>query len=299
MLYGDEDPETIIGQVIEVPDDFRVDFENDLDGSIRDIAGISTLTVDQYIRNFSKVMSAVERSEEDPHRRHPYTTEVTNFEDGHKLYRKVYLTTDPQTNNPKLRYGDGKPRVVHIDLSQGKQDATGLAVGHITDMVKVQRRMPDGRIQEEYAPEIFYDLMLRIEAPKDGEIFFPNVRDVIYALIEDGMDIQLVTMDTWQSVETQQQLRKKGIAAEPLSIDKTTDPYDFLKQAFYEDRVNMYRYEPAMQELRRLEHDRVKNKIDHPMGGSKDVSDAMAGVAYTLTRFSGRLFRPKADVQVF
>lgn len=292
ILTGEEDPETVVGQVIEVPEDFLMDFEKDLDGSIRDVAGIATLTVDQYIKNFSKVIECI-----DDDRKHAYTSESTTLRDGHKLYRKAYLKPDEE-GKPILRLNPEAIRVAHIDPSL-RRDSTGLAVGHIEDMVKVLRRREDGSTTEEWAPKIVYDLLLEIKPPKGGEIDFASVRDVIYGLKKDGMDIQVVTMDTWQSAEPLQQFRKRGYMTDHLSVDRTNDPYDTLKQAFYEGRVNMYRYPPVLSELRRLEIDRQKNKIDHPDNGSKDISDAMAGVAYMLTQYSGRLVKPTVGVTVY
>jgi hypothetical protein len=45
----------------------------------------------------------------------------------------------------------------------------------------------------------------------------------------------------------------------------------------------MYQYKPARDELQALQRDNVKNKVDHPQKGSKDVSDAVAGVVFSLT----------------
>jgi len=36
-------------------------------------------------------------------------------------------------------------------------------------------------------------------------------------------------------------------------------------------------------ELRKLQRDRIRNKVDHPRGGSKDVADALAAVVFSLT----------------
>ena len=94
----------------------------------------------------------------------------------------------------------------------------------------------------------------------------------------------LVTMDTWQSVDSLQQLKQKGYAAEHLSVDTKMDPYDNLKSAFYEDRIDIYNYPKLFKELRQLEKDEKKKKIDHPPKGSKDIADALAGCLYTLAK---------------
>ena len=66
------------------------------------------------------------------------------------------------------------------------------------------------------------------------------------------------------------------------------DAYDTLKTAIYENRINYYGYEPVLEELRNVQRDNLKGKVDHPQGMSKDVADALAGIVYTLsTRYHG------------
>ena len=294
ILTGKEPPDSIVGQIIEVPEDFKRDFEADTEGSIRDIAGIATLTVDQFIKDFPKVIDCIDRT-----RHHPFTNESTTLADGHMLRRRAYLERNPEDEESvRLIYGPGKPRVAHIDPSLSG-DSTGVAVGHIADLVKVVRKQEDGSVREEWAPKIHYDLLLRVVPPTGGEIQLDRVRDIIYTLIGDGMPIRYVTMDQYQSAESRQQFRRRGIMSDLLSVDREMGPYEMLKAAFYERRVSMYYYEPALNELRQLEHDRTKNKVDHPDVGSKDVSDAMAGVAYVLTEYAAKFYKPSVKVSTF
>jgi hypothetical protein len=67
------------------------------------------------------------------------------------------------------------------------------------------------------------------------------------------------------------------------SMDTDTGPYDLLKQAFYDGRVKCPKHDKALKECLTIEFDAKHQKIDHPPQGSKDVSDAMAGVAFGLT----------------
>jgi hypothetical protein len=57
-----------------------------------------------------------------------------------------------------------------------------------------------------------------------------------------------------------------------------------LRAAIYTDRVNAPIHELAQRELTRLEINPKDMTVDHPPSGSKDVADAMAGVAYGLTQ---------------
>lgn len=80
-----------------------------------------------------------------------------------------------------------------------------------------------------------------------------------------GYNIKLVTLDGYQSTDLMQILKKKGIRADYLSVDRTIDPYNILKEAFYEKRIDIPFVEELDRELRRLEL--VKGvKVDHPPG---------------------------------
>jgi hypothetical protein len=54
--------------------------------------------------------------------------------------------------------------------------------------------------------------------------------------------------------------------------------------ALYEERLRFYHYSPVLEELQRLEWNPLKNKVDHPPHGSKDVADALAGCVFTLSQ---------------
>ncbi len=168
--------------------------------------------------------------------------------------------------------GDNRIRNIHIDLAL-KKDSCGLTMACLGDDVDTK----EGRFAS-----VYVDLMLKIDAPPDGEISFEEVRQVIYRLQERGFSIGKVTYDGWQSTDSIQILKGKGIKAEILSVDRTLEPYDTLKSLLHSSRLDYYRYEPLTKEYKRLELIKGK-KVDHPLGGSKDVSDSLAGVVASLT----------------
>ena len=97
------------------------------------------------------------------------------------------------------------------------------------------------------------------------------------------MNIRWVTFDTFQSTDSLQILRQAGFIVGYQSMDKTPNPYTVTKYAMYDKRVNMPYHSVVERELVSLERDVKKNKIDHPPTGSKDVSDALAGVVFGCT----------------
>lgn len=271
--------------LIEVPTAYRKNFENNPEKALRDLAGIPPAADSPFISLTDRIDECVERWEES--HADPETGDVP-----------VPVGTDvirPQIA-PWLRATDSLPRAIHIDIAiSAEGDALGLAMGHVPRLVEVD---------DELKPYIVFDFLMRVKAAPGTEIILGDIRHIIYDLKEERkFRIKKVTMDGFQSTDTRQQLRKRRIPSEYLSVDRTLTPYYDLKEAIYERRVEFPRYmtylnrgdvnqvEIAVKELRELSEQ--GGKVDHPSKGSKDVADGMAGVAYTLMgdRQYGRVAR--------
>lgn len=87
------------------------------------------------------------------------------------------------------------------------------------------------------------------------------------------------------SVDSVQTLRSAGINADFLSIDRNPEAYYTMKAAILDKRLDYYNYKPFIEEAQSLEELKGK-KIDHPRSGSKDVSDAVAGVCFHTAKGS-------------
>jgi hypothetical protein len=262
--------------IIDVPVDFRSDFETDLEGAIRDLAGVATVTVSPYIQRRTKIIDAIRKDLVHPFSVESYDPSQPGYFHWHRMVR-----INPQEGVSRPIVSPYAPRHIHIDPSS-TGDATGFAMGHVAGWKEIVRRDDDGNQYPERAPEIVMDVLLQIVPPAGGEIILGDVRKLVYQLSKHGYMITCVSIDSWNSVEAIQKLSQRGFNAMQLSVDRTLGPYDMLKSALYEDRLFYYDYPPLLQELRELEHDRHKRKIDHPLRGSKDVADAVAGVVWTL-----------------
>lgn len=279
-------------RIIDVPIEYIEDFQRDLELAIRDIAGIATHAISAYIHRLEKIEDAVTRYDHLTEHRaigHPCTTDEYTMNKGDfdfmwgrlcsKGKRRLKGGHEEWVWRPKN--APGKPRHIHIDTSLSG-DSTGFVMGYVDRQVEVTRRNEQGEEYSDLAPFIVIDLLLRVNPPDGDQIFLPDVRRMIYELQEHGFHIGGMTCDSYQSAEMIQQMKSRGVKAEVLSVDRTTDPYDSLKSALYEDRIAFYEYEPLIAELKTLEYDSVKRKVDHPVAGSKDVADALAGVVYGL-----------------
>jgi hypothetical protein len=270
--------------VIDVPVEYRVDFENDLENAIRDVAGVETVSISPFIQQRDKIVPCI-----DPNRSHPFSVQHWVQTDGGKfIWTKLARQVETREGAQIIRewqplYYPGYARHVHIDPSLNN-DSTGIAVGCVTGFKNVMRRDPETKEQYvERAPDIWVDFMLRVNPPIGGEIDYGLVRSLVYQMQAKGFSIGMVTMDQFNSAESLQKFSKKGLTVERISVDKPMDAYELLKNALYEGRLSFYNYQPLLEELGWIQKDSVRNKVDHPMGKSKDVADALAGIVFSLT----------------
>ena len=270
--------------ILEVPTEFKSDFENDLDKSINDIGGVSTVSISPFIQQRDKIEKCV-----DPNRKHPFQVdEWDQTKPGtfiwDRLAKRVQMRDGAEVfEGWQPLYYPQYTRHVHIDMSLNT-DCTGICIGCIVGYHQVERtNVETGEKYTEPSPVIWVDLMLRIRPPVGGEIDHGLVRGLVYQMQTHGFTIGLVTMDQAHGATNLQKFLKKGISVERLSVDRPIDAYETLKSAVYEGRINMYKYEPILDELRKLQKDNLKNKVDHPRGGKKDVADALAGIVFSLT----------------
>lgn len=270
--------------IIEIPLSYKSSFENNPEKALRDLAGIPPNAESPFISLVDRIDEATERWNES-HLGVDGTVPVP-----------VNQSSDDPRISKALTADNSIKRVGHLDIAvSANGDALGFALGHVSRLVEVD---------EELKPYITFDLLLRIKAAPGTEVIIGDVRRMIYELIsEKRYKIAKVTMDGFQSTDTMQQLRKRKIGVDYLSVDKQLAPYYDLREAIYERRIEWPKYmtylnkgdvgqvEIANKELRELSE--KGHKVDHPSGGSKDVADCMAGVAFTL--MGDRRFRRVAQ----
>ncbi len=97
-----------------------------------------------------------------------------------------------------------------------------------------------------------------------------------------------MSYDGWQSLNSQQQLRRHGFRTAQFRLDRDTKGHDTLQELVDTDRLGFYRYEPLIREGKQLTLVHGK-RVDHPKGASKDVIDAVAGACYFALGRGGRL----------
>lgn len=244
-----------------VPEDYRREFERDIYDALREIAGVATMSQHPFIANREAVDACMRTG-----RRSIFSAEFTDFDQ----YPVGYY--------PNRMNDLHQPRFAHVDLGL-TGDSAGVALGYIQEFVEVDR---NGVF--ETLPLIVIDGVLEVKPPRGGEIKFYKIREMFYKLREQGIDIKWITYDSWQSVDSLQLLHHQGFTTGTVSLDKDTRGYEFTKSAIYDHRLHMPHHVKTQSELLALEEVREKTrvKIDHPPRGSKDCSDALAGVVRGL-----------------
>ena len=252
--------------LLDIPVEFRKDFESDIDEAIRDFAGRPTLTIRPFIRYRHKVVEALSRGAEFGIE-HPFSQTETTLQDGATFLmdklRIPKLRKDIETAKgaekarleAELSRLRSKPRFVHCDLSFSS-DSTGIAMGYVDGFKYVTLRNEEGKEFSVMMPVIVIEFMLKINPPKGGEIQLADVRSLIYELRSYGYPIRKVTFDSFQSKDSMQQFATAGIESGHVSADANPQVYNSYKEALYEDRLITYHYEPLLQETIRLEKTR-------------------------------------------
>lgn len=280
--------------LVDVPVEFRPQFEKDLEGGIKDTAGISVISVAPFINRREKLISAIDTT-----RSHPFTTESLDpSEPGQFIWEQ--MVTSARVRQPDGSYAEVRQpklnpnaiRHVHFDPAI-RWDSFGVCVAHIGGWTDVTRLDNDNKQFKERAPIYVVDFVLQITPPIGGEIILATARDLIYAMSKEGYPISKISIDG-QNKDALQILSSKGYKTEYISVDKTMEPYENLKAALYEDRIRYYRYEPLLKELRTIQ--RVikggKQKVEHLSTTSKDIADALAGCLYTLSQSANHAGMP-------
>jgi len=273
-------------EILDVPEEHKKDFQQDCEQSLRDIGGRATHGLSPFIRDRSVLYACIDKTMEHPFTRKTITIStkddfnISDYFIPEKMMR-IHSSHYVMLRNPLA------PRFFHLDLAL-TADCAGFCLGHVSGMTRKRIQRSDGTFYDDIVPEIVIDFFLQIAPPakQRAEIDLSKIRSFILDLKDMGVPIIKGSADGWNSPDTCQIMDKAGVPMVTQSVDKYDAPYMSLRTAIYENRIYYYEYEPFMGEMRNLERDADTSKIDHPKWnedgspGSKDVSDAAAGVVH-------------------
>ena len=164
-----------------------------------------------------------------------------------------------------------KEYFIHVDLAQ-KHDHCAVAMSHVSKWVNV--KVTDTYSQP--APIVEVDAVRYWTPTPDKSVDFTEVKDYILSLRTRGFKIRICTFDRWNSHDMMQQLKQYGINTEILSVAKKH--YDDMAMVVLEERLSGPAIPLLVDELLQLKI--MRDKVDHPRKGSKDLADAVCGSIY-------------------
>jgi len=262
--------------LLDVPMGYYESAIDDIDVFLTESAGISTSSSNRYISG-PRIAAVKKVNVNNAFRKDEI--EVGNGKEDNAQYWDFF---DIEKIDPRLKY---KPLYIHMDMSVSG-DKTGIAGVFIAGKKPPTEGQPASK-------DLLYSLgfSVSVKAPKGHQISFEKNRQFIYWLREQGFNIKGISTDTYQSVDTGQQLGAKGFNYSVISVDRVDSdrickPYQYFRSTIYEERIELYDSQLLTDELIGLERDNNSGKIDHSQAGinSKDMADAVCGAIWNASQ---------------
>lgn len=264
-------------RILDVPIDLKPDFIEDIDRALCDYAGISSSDLSTYI-------SGVRFAEcKDKGYSNPFIKdiiEVGNSPSDTAQYKDFF---DLKRVPSSLK---AKPLFIHLDMSISG-DKTGIAGVWIKGKKKSTG-------EQEAQKDLVYQLAfsVSVKAPRGYQVSFEKNRNFIRWLRDQSFNIKLITSDTFQSYDLQQQLKAEHFNTDILSVDRVGSdrvcvPYQHFRSVIYEKRLVVYdKCNLLTNEIVALERNNNTGKVDHPDSGSKDQADSVCAAVYDASKFA-------------
>ena len=264
-------------KILSVPVEFRADFLDDIDRALCDFAGISSSEITKYISGTA--VTDIKNT----NMSNPFSRDIIEVGNGKDDTTQYYDFFDMQKVPKEML---SKPLFIHLDMSVSG-DMTGIAG------VWIRGKKPS--VDElSQSNDLFYKLAfsVSIKAPKGRQVSFQKNKNFIYWLKERGFKIKGISTDSFQSVETGQDLTAKGYNYKQISVDRVETstnicrPYQYFRTTIYEKRLEIYESRTLIDEITDLERNINTGKIDHPDGGRKDACDAVCGAIFHASQYA-------------
>jgi hypothetical protein len=270
-----------------IPIEYKDDFDKYPEESKAKLACIPPAVEDAFIRFQDRIFQCVV-----PGRTPLFTTHDTPIEhrievDGkeeikHYVGKLVDWMRDKSL--PTLK----QKRVIHVDGGLVK-DSAALVLAH-GEPHEIKMYNPEGKMETAYVNKVVVDAIIvwTPDQEKRLQVSLSNVESLILEL-RKWLNIVKVSYDQWNSQTSLETLQSHGIYSEMHTI--TNEDYyqlrtminngavELLPPIFVADGVEKENVEAKLmlKELTKLKLFNGK-KVDHPVDGSKETSDSLAGV---------------------
>lgn len=270
ILTTDEEVESYAGYVIQVPVEYREQFEDNLPGALQDLAGVAT-------RNGVNLIYNVEKLEQ--------SMCLDNCMTSDEL--RLTLTGEDQIMQYYQKPLPPGQYYVHLDGAKSG-DRYGFAMSRVTEQISVTMNSAiTGDSMSKISPMVETPLAFGIKALPGSEVPLWKVRQFLVDLRSQHVNIAYVSFDGYQSMDMAQLLAKLGFNSGYSSVDRTKDPYLKLASNISLGLHKMPKSKILKNELINLQN--LPKKIDHPLTvmidgkqekGGKDIADAVCASAF-------------------
>jgi|SRR6056297_245197 len=274
-------PQEITDDVLEVPIEFKTQFEEDLHVAIRNIAGKPLSKESKFIPSYM-IMDSIRRYNRQYLMNQIFTVQEVVLNDVIDLASLFNLSFIKQINPHYMFHS-------HCDMALS-HDSAGIVVGANVGGKVTKREQQINMDTKEVTDKVsatapIYAMfgVLRIVPPDNGQIDIAKVEKFYLKLKKYLTNFKSFSSDRAYSITLMQNLKKNGIATQYITVDKTADAYTELKNTLTEKRCWISEHEKFKEEVKYLMFDTEKNKIDHHPMFSKDVADAVAGTTIVLS----------------
>lgn len=243
-------------KIIDCPMELIAEAKADPRRFLREKAGVASEASDTFIPNKDKLDKALCIDKE-----YPDIIKVDFYNQTESIWE--YLKDAIMEIPPEKR--------LYVGLDLGiVEDCTGLAIAYVDDLEAV------GSVE---LPVIKVPIAVGISRLPGQETPIYKISDFILTL-NKFRDVSLVSVDQFQSWQLRQDLSLKKIKVKLSSVDRTTEPYNYLKNIMYMGLLKLPKSSYLRDELANLVD--TGKKIDHKNNTSKDVSDGVAQAVFNL-----------------
>lgn len=248
--------------ILEVPEDNKVRFLADIDIALRDIAGVSVPGSLSFI-NYESIQSCI------GNRTNLFNTDILQIGMKDNLTIESFCHLDKLDSRLKRM-----PLFLHLDLSL-TTDRTGISGVCVSGRKDID---VDGKVVS--MPTFSQIFSIALESPRGDKIPYSKILAFICWLRRSGFNILRISRDQFQSEYMAQLLTEQGFDVDKISLDRTPDGYMALRSVLIERRIDLVKVPLLEDELVHLQRDSVTGRVDHPVGGGKDVADSLAGAVW-------------------
>ena len=253
--------------LLNPPIDMKSNFLADFDIALRDLAGISVPGSLSFITQ-DTITSCINKE-----RKNPFYNEILSIGTKDTSAIEDYFHIEDvdmrMINNPCY---------IHLDLSKNT-DRSGISCICISGRKDI--KSINGKLSS--YPIYTHLFSIALEALRGDTIPYAKITQFLLWLRSKGFNIRGISRDQFQSEYMAQLLEAQGFSVSYRSLDRTPDGYIAFKAILSENRIDLLDVDLLQNELIHLQRDSLSGKVDHPIGGSKDVADSIAGACWNAS----------------